>query len=191
MKLCSPQYVETEGLICLDSDVFFVDHLEEKDFFTDDGVLHLYENDCEFTVEGISWMAQSMNALNVPLGQSPLLYIHNPVPLHRKVVLALQETLANIHGKSWIDVFLEKNLTEYTTYGVFARYVNGLKHVAPVKPPFTLNYWSNEQLEGYTDTLLSKIRAKGARVVCINSGIGRAVSEYRSIVEKAWAANGR
>jgi hypothetical protein len=74
---------------------------------------------------------------------------------------------------------------------VFARYVNGLKHVSPVNPPFTLNYWSNEELEGYTDTLISKIKFQGARVVCINSAIGRSVDEYRSVVEKAWAANGR
>ena len=191
MKLCAPQYIETEGILCLDSDVFFVDRVEEKDFFSDDGKLHLYENDCEYTVETIYWMAQSMKALNVPLGQKPYLYVHNPVPLHREVVLALQRELSRVHDRNWIDVFLENDLTEYTTYGVFARYVNGLYKVAPVKPPFTLNYWSNEQLEGYTDTLLGQIRSQGARVVCINSAIGRPVSEYRSLVENVWAANGR
>jgi hypothetical protein len=191
MKLNAPLFIQTDGILCLDSDVFFVDRVEEKDFFTEDGVLHLYENDSEYTVETIYWMAQSLKAFNIPLGQNPFNYIHNPVPLHRQVVLELQEKLSTIHGKNWIDAFLELNLTEYTTYGVYARFVNELKHVSPVKAPFTLNYWSNEQLEGYTETLVDRIRAQGSRVVCINSAIGRGVSEYRSIVERAWAANGR
>ena len=56
-------------------------------------------------------------------------------------------------GRRWIDVFLDLNLTEYTSYGVYARFVNGLKQVTPVKPPFTLSFWNDEQLEGYKETL--------------------------------------
>ena len=43
-------------------------------------------------------------------------------------------------------------------------FVDGLKHVTPVKPPFTLSFWSDEQLEGDTETLLDRIAARGAKV---------------------------
>jgi hypothetical protein len=191
MKLSAPQYVPTEGIVCLDSDVVFVDRVEEHEFYGPDRRLHLYESDRDFTVGTIQWMAQSMQAFKIPLEHKPLLYIHHPVPLHRQVVLGLQRGLERIHGRRWSDVFLDLNLTEYTSYGVYARFVNDLKHVTPVKPPFTLSFWNDEQLEGYTETLLDRIRARGAKVVCINSGIGRPVDEYRSLVEKAWSAGGR
>ena len=191
VKLSAPQYVQTDGIVCLDSDVFFVNRVEEHEFYGPDGLLHLYENDRDFTVETVLWMARSMRALKIPLGHAPLLYIHHPLPLHRQVALGLQSCLEQIHGRRWIDVFLDLDLTEYTSYGVYARFVNGLKHVTPVKPPFTLSFWNDEQLEGYTETLLNRITARGTKVVCINSGIGRTVDEYRSIVEKAWTAGGR
>jgi hypothetical protein len=186
MKLCSPAYVETQAIVCIDSDVFFVDHVAADEFYAPDGKLCLYENDREYTVETIQWMAYSMKALNVPLGQEPFLYVHNPVVFHREVVLGLQQRLEQLHSRNWIDAFLENNLTEYTTYGVYARYVDKLAHVTPMKPPFTLNYWNQEQLEGYAATMIQSIDEKRARFVCINSFIGCGVEEYRSLVEQVW-----
>ena len=187
VKLCAPSYIDCEGILCLDSDVFFVDRVDEADFFTTDGRLHLYEKDREFTVETITWMAQSMRALQVPLGQDPYLYVHNPVPLSRTVLQSMQARLEEIHGKSWIEVFLENNLTEYTTYGVYARYVNGLKGLEPVRPPYTLNYWHEGQLQGYTDSLVTRVEAERARIVCISAAIGRDVTEYRPLIERLWS----
>jgi len=191
VKLSAPQYVATDGIVCLDSDVFFVNHVDEHEFYGPNNLLHLYELDRDFTVETVEWMAQSMRVLNIPLVNKPLLYIHHPVPLHREVVLGLQNSLEQMHGRRWIDVFLDLNLTEYTSYGVYARFVDGLKHVTPLKPPFTLSFWNDEQLEGYTETLLDRIGARGTKVVCINSGIGRSVEDYRGLVEKVWMARDR
>ncbi len=191
MKLRSPEYVDTEGILCLDSDVFFVDRVEDSDFFSADGKLHLYEDPTNFTVETVSWMAESMHALHLQLNQKPLLFIHNPVPMHRDVVLKLRQKLEEIHGESWIEIFLKLGLTEYTTYGVFARFVNGLDKVSPVEPPYTLNYWVPHQVEDLESTMLKKIEETGARIILMNSHIGKPVESYRHLVNLAWAASGK
>jgi hypothetical protein len=190
-KLNAPTYVDTEAIVTLDSDTFFVDRVQDSEFFAADGNLHLYEDDAGFTVEVIRWLSQSMEVFNQPLNQPAYRHIFQPLPMHCEVMRSMTDRLEAMYGKPWYDVFIHKNLTEYTTYGVYCRFVNDMKHVTPVYPPFSLIYWIGDHLEGYSDTLPQRVRAEGAKVVCINSAIGRPVGEYREVVESVWQANGR
>jgi hypothetical protein len=186
MKVASPDIVDSEAVLCLDSDVFFVRNITEDMFFAPDGKLHLYADPDACTVETVMWMANSMKAFHVPYSKRPTCFIHNPVPIHREGLLDMRQFLEKTYNKRWIDAFLECQLTEYTSYGVFARDVNNLKHHHLTQPPYTLNYWVAEEMENIESDLIEKISDTDVRIVLINSSAGRPVSEYRHLVEKAW-----
>ncbi len=186
VKVSAPDFVDTEAILCLDSDVFFARNITEDMFFTQDGKLHLYADPDVCTVETVMWMATSMKAFNVPYSKRPSCFIHNPVPIHREVMLEMRQFLEKTYNKRWIDAFLECQLTEYTSYGVYARDVNNMKHHHLTKPPYTLNYWVAEEMENIESDLIEKISDTDVRIVLINSSAGRPVSEYRHLVEKAW-----
>lgn len=186
MKVSAPDYVNTEAILCLDSDVFFVGNVTDADFFDAGGSLHLYDQADVCTVETVGWMADSMRALNVSLRNRPTCFVHNPVPFHRDVVIEMRKCLEEVHKLRWIDVFLKYGLTEYTTYGVFAKHVYSGNKVSSIRPPFTLNYWLPEDVKDLESKLITQIGECNARIVLINSNIGLSAESYRGVVERAW-----
>ena len=188
MKLASPDIIDSEAILCLDSDVFFVRKVTAENFYTPEGKLHLYADLEACTVETVMWMAGSMKAFNVPLGKRPSCFVHNPVPFHRDVVIEMRQYLEKTYNKRWIDAFLEHQLTEYTSYGVYARDVNNLNRLHITRPPFTLNYWVAEEMANIENELESQIASSDTRFVLINSSMGRPVTDYRHLVEHAWKA---
>jgi hypothetical protein len=188
-KLAAPKVVQTDGYSCLDSEIFFVRRVTEDDFFSPDGRLHLYEIEDERNVEVLDWLIKSMHFLGVPLkGAKTAGYINPFVPMHCRVVLDLQAHIEKRYRMPWADALVKHSMTEYMTYGVFARYINDLNHLIPARPALCLNYWTPDDFDKIEHDFLRQIEEMKAKAVLMNSYVGRQVPEYRAMVEQAWAA---
>ena len=188
LKMAAPSIVETEGIVCLDSDTLFVDYVSSADFFAEDGRMHLYETEDDLDAEMVEWFVRSLRFLGVPTRHQPLKrYVHSPVIWHRQVLVDMQSFITQRHSKAWMDAILDDEMIyEYMTYGVFARHVDSLIHHVPTKPSLCAYYWWPEQVEDIQHDFSIRIAETSAKAVLINSNIGRDVSFYRNLVEKTW-----
>lgn len=195
VKLATPKVVDTEGIVCIDSDTLFVDKVISEDFFSPDGRLHFYETDDDVDCEMAEWYIRSFRFLNIGelMRQQPVLRTtHSPVPLHRQILLDLQAYIEKVHGVFWMEAMARTEMImEYATYGVFARYVDKLQHVVPTRPsPFCLYYWWSTDMENLFADLVERVQETKPKAVVIQSSQGRPVSDYRTLIEKAWAVQG-
>ncbi len=188
LKLGAASRIETEGMVCLDSDTFFVGRAVDSDFFTASGKLHLYASEEDNDVEMAEWVARSMDFLGVSKGgQKNWRYTHSPVPLHVDSVRKMQAFITDRHKRHWMDAMaLGDRIMEYSTYGVFARNVLNLEFQEPVVPSLCTYYWWPTQAATLADDFLARVKAEGTRLVLINSNIGRGVGDYRALVEQTW-----
>src|SRR5205085_298957 len=97
--------------------------------------------------EMAEWYAHSLRFLGEKVAGVPLRrYTHAPVPMHREVLLEMQRFIQKKHGSSWVDAIIDADrIMEYTTYGAFARHIDGLKRVCPAAPSLTLYFWWHDQ----------------------------------------------
>lgn len=190
LKLASPKVVQTPGIVCLDSDVLFVGNVTSDDFFAPDGRLHLYETTDDLDTEMAEWYAHSLRFLGEKVAGVPLRrYTHAPVPMHRDVLLDLQRFIETRHGKPWMEAIIAADrIMEYTTYGTYARHIDGLKRVIPMAPGLTLYYWWRDQIESLDAGLDQQVAAASAKMILINSNIGRSVESYREKIAQLWTA---
>lgn len=189
VKLASPAIIQTEGIVCVDSDMIFMRPLNESDFIADDGRLHLYETTDDVDVEMAEWYAHSLRFFGLsPTGVPVRRYTHVPAPVHRGVLLDMQRKIEEVHGKFWVDAIIEADrIMEYTTYGVYARHVDDLKRVAPATPSLTLYYWWATEAASLESSFVHRLVNSDAKMALIHSNIGRPVESYRNLIEQAWA----
>ena len=193
LKLAAPKIVETEGIICLDSDTLFVDRVTSQDFFAPDGRLHLYETDDDVDCEMGNWYIRSLDFLGVSLRSRPILRTtHSPVPMHRQVVLDMQAYIEKKYGVFWMEAMESAHgIMEYSTYGAYARYLDKFQHTVPARPDsLCLYYWFSEDMNSLFTDLVDRVRTSRPKAVLINSSHGRPVSDYRALIEQAWAVQG-
>lgn len=189
LKLGAPRVVSTEVIVCADTDTFFVGSVGEADFFAGDGRPHLYETGPDdLDAEMAEWPAHSMRFLGIkPTGKPLRRYTHSPVVFRRDVLLDLQQYIERRHRRPWMEAVADAEMAmEYTTYGVFAREVDGLSRVAPTMPPLSAYFWWPEQVARLEQTFLDQVCASGVRIVGIQSNTGCPVSRYRPLARHAW-----
>ena len=195
LKLAAPQAMDTEGIVCLDSDTLFVDKATAEDFFAPDGRMHFYETEEDVDCEMAEWYIRSFRFLGAGalMRQEPVRRTtHSPVPMHRQVMLDMQAHIEKEHGLFWMEAMTRKEMImEYSTYGVFARYLDKLQHVVPTSPhPFSLYFWWGDDADNLLSDLVARVEATQPKTVLINSTLGRPVSAYRALIEQAWAIQG-
>lgn len=190
VKLSGPQVADTDAIVCVDSDLFFVRNVQAAEFYDPDGRVHLYETTDDLDAEMAEWLGRNMRFVGVSPTNKPLSrFTHWPVPLRRDVVLDLQRLIEQRHGRDWYNAILDFDmLAEYTMYGAYAKYVDQMRRVASVRPPLTAYFWWREQVEALEDTFREKVIADpGVKVVGIQANVGRKPAEYRALAESAWA----
>src|SRR6202043_187972 len=98
-------------------------------FFDSDGRLHLHEPEgMSFLLLG--WLARSAELLQLPLGDPVMklsAYQSQVVPIHAGVVRDMQTYIERLKGRPWFDAMFQADAVEYTTYGVYARYIDMLR----------------------------------------------------------------
>jgi hypothetical protein len=188
LKLAAPAYTDAETIVCLDSDLFFVNRVTETDFIAVDGRAHLYETEDDLDVEMAEWYAHALRFLGVGLmGQKPRRFTHAPVPWRRDVLTELHQFIEQRHHTEWMKAVIDADrIAEYTLYGTFARHIDELKRSAPVKPELTLYYWWPGKEETIETTFHKRLEATKAKAVLINSNLDRPVASYRALAECAW-----
>jgi len=192
VKLATPQVVETEGIVCLDSDALFVDRVTSDDFYAPDGRLNIYETedvDCEMG----EWYIRSMRFFNESLRNRPILRTtYTPAPLHRQVLLDMQAYIEKCHNVFWMEAMARTEMImEYSTYGVYARYIDKFDHVVPARLDSLCLYyiWREDRDRLFID-LVDRVRSDKPKIILVNSNLDRSVSDYRALVEQAWAIQG-
>ena len=188
-KLAIADVIGAQGVVCVDSDVFFVRTIAEGDFFDPDGRLHLHEP------EGMSfllleWLARSARLLKLPLGD-PLVkvsaYQSQVVPIHGGVVRDMQRYIERLHGKPWIDAMFSADAVEYTTYGIYARYVDELHRVSPIWSSLCVSFHTPQQFAAFPDYFPRRVEEVDARAGMIHGELGLSVEAYRPVVEQMWS----
>jgi len=192
LKLASAKVVETEGIVCLDSDTFFVDCVSASDFYAEDGRMHLYESSDDVDAEMGFWTCQSMRFLGVRLLGLPITrYTHSPVPWSRSVLREMLAFVEARHKKHWWDAILgDEQIMEYSLYGVYARHIDACKRHKPVKNTLCTYYWWPDQTRTIHEDIAERVRADRSKAVLVNSNIGRSVDDYRSVVRSMWRSPG-
>ena len=187
IKLASPKVVDTEGIICLDSDCFFLGHVATADFCAPDGRLHLYESTDDLDVEMAEWYPHALRFLGHKTTGVPLRrFTHAPVPLHRGILLELQKFVEYRYKKTWMHAVEEGDMImEYTLYGAYCQHNNCLDRVVPTVPPLSAYCWWPEQIDRLPEVLSREIMNE-KKIALVQSNTGRSVSAFRADVEKLW-----
>lgn len=191
IKLASPKAVQTEGIVCLDSDCFFIGHVTAADFYAPDGRLHLYESTDDLDVEMAEWYPHALRFLGHRTTGVPLRrFTHAPVPLHRGILLELQKFIEAHHKGPWMHAVEQGDMImEYTLYGAFCRHNNCLDRVVPTIPPLSAYCWWPEEVDRLPEILGREV-GKGKKIALVQSNTGRPVSDYRAAAEAIWSRSG-
>jgi len=188
LKLAAPQVIHTRGILCLDSDTFFVGRVAESDFFSEDGRLHLYETEDDLDAEMAEWYAHSLRFFDLKPAHEPVRrYTHSPVPMDREVVGDMTQWIARRYGCAWTEAILNADrVMEYTTYGTYARHIDKLRRTSPARPALTLYYWWSEQAKALAEDFQARLEESRARMVLINSNTQTPVGLARELCLGVW-----
>ncbi len=188
-KLAVADVIGAESVACVDSDVFFVRSISEVDFFDRAGRLHLHEPE-GLSVLLLGWLARSANLLQLPLGD-PLMkisaYQSQVVPIHGGVVRDMRRYIERLHGKPWFDAMFRADVVEYTTYGVYARYVDELRRVSPIWSSLCVSFHTPQQFAVFPEYFPRRVEEVDARAGMIHGELGLPVEAYRPVVEQIWS----
>lgn len=189
IKLSAPAFVGSEAVLCLDSDFVFVRRARSEDFFAQDGRLHLFEAADGVDVEMAEYLGRSMRFLGVAPVRHPVLrYTLAPAPMHVGVLRDLQSFICERHGMAWYDAIIGTDcITEFATYGVYAKHIDQCARVVPVVPRVVAWFWWSEEINGLEERLEASIMEPQIKLVGVQSNGGRAPASYRGLFEKVWA----
>lgn len=189
VKLAAPGYVSSTACVMLDSDVFFVGRVTPEDFTSANGKLYLLEQHALVLsqAEQAMWQRDSAEFLGTTMDAPLADYTGSVVPMHREVLLELQRYVEERHSMQWMEAFEHHRVMEYTTYGVFSRWVDELRRVEPVEPAFSLRCWDTEDLEGFGAKLQAAVEAGTTKAGVVHSHERVPVELYRPLAERLWS----
>lgn len=190
LKLAAPDIIQTSAFVCMDSDTLFIGKIGADDFFDPvTGRPFLYETFDDVDVEMSEWVARSMRFLGVKSTHQPVSrFTHSPVVMCRDVVLDMRAFIEKRHGGHWMTAMDRFGMImEYSTYGVYAKHVDGLARVTPGTPRHSLYFWWAEEVAQLTRTLSARARDSGAKILAVQSNVGKDVAEYRQGLNELWA----
>jgi hypothetical protein len=189
IKLAAPDFVSSEAYVCLDSDTLFVGRVTAEDFRDrTTGKPYMYETFDDVDAEMAEWVSRSMRFLGVKPTQLPVSrFTHSPVVMRRDVVLDMQRFIEKQHGRHWMEAMDRfQMIMEYSTYGVYAKYVVGLARVTPSRPALSAYFWWADEVRNIERTFRAKLQSSGAKIVGIQSNMGKSAKDYRHLLEEAW-----
>ncbi len=189
IKLSAPQIAsDIDAVVCLDSDIVFVRPVTADCFYGEDGRLHLYELDSGIDVEMAEYLGRSMRFLGIsPTGKPLVRYTYAPAPMHCGVIEDVQQFIADRHGKHWINAVTETDvITEFATYGAFARYIDNLQRVVPVNPSIISWFWWKNEVENMASQIDECLADERVRMVGVQSNAGYEPSTYKPMFERVW-----
>ena len=189
IKLAAPAVVSDDLILCVDSDTLFLRNVTLDDFIDHaTGRPHLYESHDDVDAEMAEWLGRSMRFLGVrPTGRPISRFIHSPTLLRRDVLLDLCLTIEQRHKRPWFEAFDPyDSITEYTTYGVFAKYVDKQARVTCKPPDLSLYFWWPNEVNRMATDLPQTLRASSAKMMAVQSNVGVEAAAYAEQVRAVW-----
>jgi hypothetical protein len=187
LKLAATQIVDTEGVVSMDCDTFFVRPIEHSDYFADDGRMLLFEEDVKPPAEFIDWVISVMKFLGVRLNKAPVnVYTFSAVPLHCGVLEDMKRHIEQRHKRPWLDAIVAGNVFEYSLHGVYARFIDEFARQTPVAPTLTLHYWDLAAMEDFDQKLSADLAISTAKAAMVQGNMGLKPDDYRAAVEHVW-----
>jgi hypothetical protein len=187
LKLASTQVVDTEGIVSLDCDTFFVRPIEHGDYFAADGRMLLFEEDVKPPAEFLDWVLEAMKALHVSLKDAAVMvYTFSAVPMHCGVIEDMKRRLERIHRAHWTKAMVARNVFEYSLHGVYGRFVDELTRVKAIEPKLTLHYWDRRAMARFSERFVDDVRNSGAKAAMVQGNMGLQPNDYRPVVEAVW-----
>jgi hypothetical protein len=187
IKLAAPKVLPAEGIICLDSDLFFIGNVTAGDFLSADGRLHFYESEIGVDVELAEWYGRAMRFLgHSPAKIKPRRFMYNAVPFHREILLDLHRAIEKQHGMSWMEAIARSQwVTEYALYGAFCNLGSYADRLAPVEPSLCADCWYTDEVEAMWQTIQVGA-ASGKKIAHLQSNLKIPVEKFRGRVEEIW-----
>lgn len=186
VKLSMASVVDTSMWVCIDSDSFFVRHMDETDFRSSRGRPILLELiDCPTGPSSIEFRDASAHLLGItPERLDPrALYTSWIVPMERDVVEELLRFLEGRHKGHWWEAMAESGATEYETYGLFAHHVHALRNVDPEDRRWC---WLFYDLTNFDAMLRYAINETGAKAAMVDAHLECDYAAVKDVVRSHW-----
>lgn len=187
VKLAAGEALGLDAWVCVDSDVFAVTAWDPFAVLAPRCELHELVN---FPVgESIVRYTKASTAF---LGLDPEVvgdertYVGQATPLHGPTVARMLCDIERRSGRAWWDAMVDAGATEYTTYGLYARHVDGLREVTPVDRRWCRLFF--EFGPTFEDDLRAAVRDEGVSLGMLHSRLGLDPSAYRDVVARVRAA---
>lgn len=186
VKLSAGSVVDTSMWVCIDSDIFFVRHMDEEDFRSGSGRPLLLELvDCPAGPTSIEFRDASARLLGItPEKLDPrVAYTAWIVPMERGVVDELLRFVERRTRGHWWEAMAQVGATEYETYGIFARHIHGLRNLDPEDRRWCWLFYDVTKLDGMLRYAINEIGAKAAMV---DAHLSCDFSEVQDVVRSHW-----
>ncbi|MEM7724924.1 MAG: DUF6492 family protein [Cyanobacteria bacterium P01_A01_bin.45] len=194
VKLAIAQHIESDILIFVDSDTFFVRPFDENILVRDDpkgvvgsyGKVRLFREPSYNEITHIRGHKQANKLLNINTDiYSAPGYIGNVITWKRDNVFKLYQAIENISGKGWIETVANSpHLSEYILYGVFVdKYLTTDSGHYYDEQLISHDYWIPEPLsEQELKEFIAGIKSHHIAVM-ISAKANIPVSRYEHLVE--------
>jgi hypothetical protein len=190
VKLCAGSVVRTSMWVCVDSDMFFLRQMTQEDFLSRSGRPLLLElTDHPVGPVETSVVVGFRNAASRLLGLRPeevdprVIYTGWLVPMHRGVVDELLGFLEKQSRLPWWESMAQAGATEYETYGIYARYVHGLREVDPEDHRWC---WLFYDVDNFAEMLRYAIGEAGARAAMVDANLDCDLPHIHDLVRSQW-----
>lgn len=145
IKLNSPQFIEEENIVIIDSDIVLIRPFDENIFF-ENTVLKFFKTP---KLIHATWIDASARILKLSSLKEPEIdYIGNLISWNRSNLIKMQQHIESSHNRPWPKVFLKETFfSEYNTYGLYYENIlNDNSHTIYTEP-LTYNAWTQNEYE--------------------------------------------
>ena len=183
VKLAAVDLVDAPVAVPLDSDAFFLRPI--PDSMHDRAYLHEFVDAAAGPrTKRYYTAAESILGLPPGTGDPRRTYVSLVVPLSVEVTRDLRAHLDERHG-DWATALVRHDATEYTTYGLFARHVQGLAKVEPVDRRLSAAFYEFTP-ELFASVLREAAADPGVHLGMVHSHLPVPGSVFEPVVREVW-----
>ena len=109
------------------------------------------------------------------------------MPIARHVLIDLRHFVERRDGVPWhIAIDPSREITEYATYGVFAKCLDQSGSVVSVPPRLSVYVWWARDMHAIDVTMQQAAASAAAKILTVQSSIGVPPARYRHFAEAFW-----
>ena len=173
--------------VCIDSDIFFLRHMDESDFHSRSGRPLLLEPvDCPTGPTAIEFRDASAKMLGIDEAQLDprVLYSSWSRDTSRVSWSELFQYIERRRRLHWWEAMARVSATEYETYGLFARHIHECRNVGA--PEDQRWCWLFYDLTKFDGMLRWAINEKGVKAAMVDSHLDCDLATVQEVVKKHW-----